>query len=183
MTVVCIAGLGKALREAIALWASEDQALQLTIVLREVAMQSTKVVVPNAEFDPPLEDWETGVEHLAGRSTSQLYEDFGLADLRIPTFNHFYDAVGEHDPWNTEDVEWYKTPSPNRRSYDLRYHQLCCVDTTMRASLRGESMLLLDAVGLGKTVEAIALIAMRAYFYRVYEDTGKFPGKYGEHRS
>ena len=50
----------------------------------------------------------------------------------------------------------------------------------MENLLKQSGVLVMDAVGIGKTLEAIGVIAWRAYFLSVFEKQNKFPGKFGK---
>lgn len=46
-----------------------------------------------------------------------------------------------------------------------------------------EPVLLMDDVGLGKTVQVIALFSMLAYYRTYFKLNGRYPGLWGESRA
>lgn len=173
-------GVSKALREAMALWATRGQVTMLRSALQNYIDKTCVTVEEEDKFDDDLEDWETGVEHLARHTVSELYEELGTTQQQVPDFNNFFDINGEHDPWLAKHNAWFEKDSPARRPFKLRWHQLCAIVKIMENLLKQSGVLVMDAVGIGKTLEAIGVIAWRAYFLSVFEKQNKFPGKFGK---
>lgn len=151
----------------------------LQTALREF-MSKTYVTVPEEEVEGDLEDWETGVEGFSNHTIARLYEDLGSSEQKVADFNEFYDVNGEHDPWDRANVVWFQTESAARRPFSLRWHQLCAIVKIMDCILRKRGVLVMDAVGIGKTLEAIGVIVWRAYFFSVFKERNNFPGRFCE---
>jgi hypothetical protein len=93
----------------------------------------------------------------------------------IPGFNTHGDTLGAANYWQdralmeTIDLEPV-TPT---------WHQLVGILRMLQLSFEGKPVLLMDEVGVGKTLQAAGLIAMLTYYRRFKTRTGKFPGAFG----
>ena len=107
--------------------------------------------------------WESGVEHLASVPTSDLFRQLGVPDDHIPLFNQQMDANEIQDPWSKN---WSECLNDRSRCMPLQLqrHQLEAVHKMVSDMVEGKGTLVMDGVGVGKTIEALALVALRAYY-------------------
>ncbi|KAH8986474.1 hypothetical protein EDB92DRAFT_1760488, partial [Lactarius akahatsu] len=61
------------------------------------------------------------------------------------------------------------------------WHQLVGVVKMLERGMTSQPVLLMDDVGLGKTVQVLAFFVMLAYYWEAYAETGKYLGIWGKH--
>ena len=118
-----------------------------------------------------LPDWETGVEAWQKMNVSDLCTFLGVSETTgIITFNTTIDPLGVRDPWLDPE------PHPDDIPLTLHWHQWIGIVKIMVSLFEGDPVLLMDAVGLGKTMQVVGVIALLD-FYRTHKQTkGHFPG-------
>ena len=179
----------KALRKALSLLATEEQVNLLVLSLKE----ELALFDPNAESDDPLYPdhdldldrtpeiaWTEGVEEYKDTPPEELWAMLGRPEASIPFFNPKQDPENRHDPWTPEGLEWLRNPS-NGVPLALRWHQLVGVLKMVENAFSRKPVLLMDGVGLGKTIQVSAFIAVLAWYREYFAVHGKFPGKFGAH--
>lgn len=180
-------GLPKPLREALQFLASNKEIDHLTALLQDQLAQAdprTCVEVepaPVLDLDldlPPNIDWSEGVEEFNSMSEDELWFMLGLPDKAVPFFNTHYDPDDNHDPWTHDGREWFKIPG-NGKSLILRWHQLVAVLKLLINAFADKGTLLMDDVGLGKTIVNAAYIAILSFYREYYEVHKRFPGCFG----
>jgi SNF2 family DNA or RNA helicase len=133
----------------------------------------------NIEFDlnpQPAEEWSEGVEHLREKTPEDLYSFLGLDKHTIPFFRENI-AVERDVSHKLGDLE---TSATTTEGFSLRWHQLVGTVRMLERAKTSEPVLLMDDVGLGKTVQVLASFAMLA-FYRIYYQKNKtYPGLWGK---
>ena len=136
------------------------------------------------EEDVNIDDWETGVEEYQDYNLDQIWAALGLGDSRtLPSFNEVQDDnpdVSERvDPWKKE--LWNKfVASGKGAELRPRWHQLVGIVKIMHHVIEGKPLLLMDQVGVGKTLQIVGAITTYALFHRYYQANGKFPGEFGK---
>jgi SNF2 family DNA or RNA helicase len=178
-----LSGLPKALREALQTLASEKQVSQLAALIEEHIRTSNadEESVPSAELDldrPPVMEWSEGVEDYQTKNLSELWAILGFQDQHIPSLRRVQDPTGTHDPWIKENSEWFKDPN-NTVPFGPRWHQLVGVIKMLENAFNGLPVLLMDEVGLGKTLQIKSLFATLTYFREYYKVHSRFPGAFG----
>jgi hypothetical protein len=173
------------LRNALAHLASTEQVRQLqTMLISQIDM-----LAPDAEIEPApfldFEDvdemsWTEGVEELQHISVDDLWARLGFKNRQLPFFNARQDPFGLHDPWDPEDKEWFENEN-NTESFKPRWHQLVGIYRMVQRAFAGEPILLMDEVGLGKTLQVVGLIVVLEWYREYYEQHKVFPGEFGEH--
>ncbi|PCH38798.1 hypothetical protein WOLCODRAFT_59536, partial [Wolfiporia cocos MD-104 SS10] len=121
--------------------------------------------------------WESGVEEYSGLSLEDVKKALGLPDGQFPCFNSKEDPLG-HDPWTPEGLEALKADTA--LPLNPRWHQYIGVLKMMRCAINGDPVLLMDKVGVGKTMQAVMFIALRVYYREYFTQHGKFPGMFGK---
>ncbi|KAF5379543.1 hypothetical protein D9615_006663 [Tricholomella constricta] len=175
--------LPKALRDALERLATAGQIRALEVVLDEairLGAQDQDLDVPTLEDDDVEdEEWQEGVEAFKGYSIDDLWAALGLSRTRVlPFFNNFTDPMNLYTPWTPDGVEFFHDPASRLEVFAPRWHQLVGILKLVQLSFAGLPCLLMDEVGLGKTLQVIGTIAVLAYFRRHYAETRNFPGSF-----
>ncbi|EJF58184.1 hypothetical protein DICSQDRAFT_25821, partial [Dichomitus squalens LYAD-421 SS1] len=131
--------------------------------------------------------WETGVEEFQEYNTDALWGALGLADTRLlPSFNPVQDARDDAservDPWDTENWASFLASGEGVK-LEPRWHQLVGLVKIMRHVIEGKPLLLMDQVGVGKTLQIVAAITTYGLFHRYFQTHKKFPGAYAGMRA
>jgi hypothetical protein len=121
-------------------------------------------------------EWSEGVEEFHDLSMDDLWALLGLAEKAVPFFNATQDPFSNNDPWTKEGHQWLKE---NGKDLELRWHQLVGVVKMLYNAFAGRPVLLMDEVGLGKTIQLTACIAILAYYRDYYATHQRFPGAFG----
>jgi hypothetical protein len=182
LTKWLIVGLPKALREALEYLASEKQVADI-ISLLEAALEEVHDV---EEGEMPFIDlakgpaihWKEGVEEYQKVAEDNLWRRLGLHKQKLPFFNTLQDRDGVRDPWDEKNREYFAQPD-NCLSLAPLWHQVVGVLGIVERVFKGNPVLLMDEVGLGKTMQMVGVICVLAYFREYYEKHGRFPGSFG----
>ncbi|KAI0713977.1 hypothetical protein C8Q76DRAFT_620615 [Earliella scabrosa] len=134
---------------------------------------------------PPVElgKWSEGTERYSTVPEDQIDRFLGIDDLGgfIPGFNRKEDPNGLTDPWTPEGrAELEKDTAV---TLNLRWHQKVGVLRMQEQLYAGKPLLLMDEVGVGKTAQAVAVIAKYAYDRAYFARCSSFPGMFGEWQS
>lgn len=127
-------------------------------------------------------DWSEGTEHFKDYTIEHAQRALGFIDDTIPSFNRFLDPGGEKTYWN--DKGWFDDETNVKIICAPRWHQLIGMLALVDAMFNGKNILLMDEVGLGKTMQvagAIAIITFfREYHDRMPEGQKSFPGMFSK---
>lgn len=167
--------------------ATEDQAERLQVQIKMLLDISGDEKELPPSFDPEIlgvseaiSEWKEGVEQYQGCTCQQLWEMLGLESIqRIPGFQRKIDMDGIWKPWSKEGIEWLAT-NPAAEDLEVSWHQLVGIVHMVDRILQGKPILLMDEVGVGKTLQAVGLIAILAHFREHFSRHQSFPGKWGE---
>ncbi|KAG1741204.1 P-loop containing nucleoside triphosphate hydrolase protein [Suillus occidentalis] len=174
--------LPKPLRQALSFLATQQDITLLTASIHD----QLKLCDPNATlaesvplFDPDATNncdfqWSEGVEQYSNMSEDDLWTILGLPEKQIPFFNLLQDPYGNCDPWTEDGQTWLKE---NGEPLALRWHQLVGLVKMVDNAFCGMPVLLMDEVGLGKTIQVTALIAVLSFYREFYSMHNRFPGK------
>lgn len=179
-------GLPRILREALECLASAQQISHMAALVHT----QLSLMDPSDECAPHLNlehdcvpdshmDWDEGVEELKHCTTDELWNLLGLSEKQLPFFNKLEATDGIHDPWT--DRSWFEKAT-DVSPLIPRWHQLVGIFKLLENAFAGHPILLMDAVGLGKTLQITGLITALSYCRDYYKARGKFPGKFGELR-
>lgn len=177
--------LPPALRNALIHLASVEQVQQLqTMLISQIDMLAPDAEIEQAPFldfeDVDEMDWTEGVEELQHVSVDELWARLGFQDHRVPFFNQRQDPYGIHDPWAPEDRKWFEN-TDNTEIFQPRWHQLVGIYRMVQRAFAGEPILLMDEVGLGKTLQVVGMICVLEWYRVFYEQHKVFPGEFGKH--
>ncbi|KAG1793303.1 P-loop containing nucleoside triphosphate hydrolase protein [Suillus plorans] len=174
--------LPKSLRQALSFLATQQDITLLTASIQD----QLKLCDPNAmpadsipQFDPDAThdcdfQWSEGVEEYNSMSEDDLWTILGLPEKQIPFFNLLQDSYGNCDPWTDHGQTWLKE---NGEPLALRWHQLVGLAKMVKNAFCEMPVLLMDEVGLGKTIQVTALIAVLSFYREFYSVHRCFPGK------
>lgn len=114
-----------------------------------------------------FKDWESGVEHLSKKTYDDLIKDLNLvsesgAPKTFPQFNEMYDPnTPAATPWN--EAEWTKaSAAAHLEELKPRWHQVVGVHKMVANAVKGLPTMVMDDVGVGKTMQAVGLITVLA---------------------
>lgn len=176
--------LPKSIREALEQLASEAEISEISSLIQ--------AVLENIHSDPqePVElgddehidisDWKEGVEELAAKSEKELWTLLGLPEEQLPFFQQWADPNSIIDPWSNEGQAWLNDPDKGRVPLKPRWHQLVGIFRMLENAFDGKATLLMDGVGLGKTMQAVGTIACLSYYRVYYGKKGDYPCHFGK---
>ncbi|KAH9019253.1 P-loop containing nucleoside triphosphate hydrolase protein [Lactarius pseudohatsudake] len=168
-------GLSKNLKDALQRIATGKEAAVMSEQLAERLEAENLQLWKPVKFDFEPEgavEWSEGVENLQNKTPEELYKLLGLGEESVPFFREkiTVDATADESDGGT---------TTNKR-FSLRWHQLVGVVKMLERAMASQPVLLMDDVGLGKTVQVLAFFAMLAYYREAYAETGKYPGIWGQ---
>ena len=155
-------------------------------LIAELAEQTAQIdqdgfQLPALDPDLNLDDWESGTESLESKTPQQMCELLGIRyGEPIPYFNNYIDTIGVRDPWVHKQLLDPNAEDENRTELRAKWHQLVGIFKMLQQTFEGKSTLLMDAVGLGKTLQVVGVIALLAYYREVKKATGEYPGHFSK---
>ena len=164
---------------------------QLALVEMEIQRVLQLSPVPDtfteAETETTLEEFnmEADLERYKTTTTEQLLAEIvGTVNVQvIPGMNEWEDRSGAWTPWDQdpEALSFFQSTSPHKQPIQLSWHQLVGVHKILGHMLKQESILLADAVGVGKTLQAITVIVTRMWFINFFTLHKHYPGPFREY--
>jgi hypothetical protein len=123
-------------------------------------------------------EWEEGVEEYKSKTKDELWAILGLQNSSaIPDFNEYIDPEA-HNYWS--DPEYMHEHKATLRPLSPRWHQLVGIIKIIYQGFKGEPLMLMDEVGVGKTLQLVGALAVLTFFRDFYDKNGKFPGAFGK---
>ncbi|PSS32203.1 hypothetical protein PHLCEN_2v2030, partial [Hermanssonia centrifuga] len=175
--------LSKSLKEAIKFLATSNEIAQVTLSIEQILEEMNDINL-DALLDG-LEDveigdleWEEGIENYRNRTVEQAFAELGITQNSFPSFNQYCDANGCVDPWSAEWDHFLNDPQSVKEAIIPRWHQVIGVRKMVDMFFDQSPLLLMDQVGIGKTMQLVGLIAVLAYFIDYHDKHHKFPGAY-----
>jgi hypothetical protein len=169
--------------------ASDGQIRALAASLQEQLEQSDPNIeqedshslrIHDIALNPPPElPWSEGVEVYQTWTPVQLRSSLGMPQETVPFFNVKRDKDSNHDPWTDAGRQWL-AEAGNGEPLSLRWHQLVGVLKMMENTFEDKPTLLMDGVGLGKTIQVSAYFALLIYYREYYSKHSTFPGKFSK---
>ncbi|KAH9926072.1 P-loop containing nucleoside triphosphate hydrolase protein, partial [Amylocystis lapponica] len=126
----------------------------------------------------PQGEWKEGVEEFKKIAEDELWQMLGLASRKIPGFSEWVDPDARADPWSAEGQQFLNSKSDRLEKLTPRWHQLVGIVKMVDKLLRRQPVLLMDEVGVGKTLQAVGLVAVRSYLRSYYAEHKEFPGRW-----
>lgn len=180
LTVVVVTEISPALRQSLMLLSKQEDVDRMDAEIAEEIINLSKdsVDIPVLTLDSiDLKDWESGVEKYQTMNSEAICALLGISpDGTLPHFNNYIDAVGIRDPWIDDSLHNEALDDPDRKLLRPHWHQLVGMLKMLDSAFAGGPILLMDGVGLGKTLQVIGVIALLAYYRKTKQDTGQFPG-------
>lgn len=174
------------LRKALKELAEESYVVVVLGELAEAAEAMTSGDGPLDEDDedegvsPYILDWDTGVEHFQSYTPEQLWTHLGLADGVLPGFNTLQDPNGIVDPWQVN--EWKALVEKGKVTpLEPFWHQIVGIAELADRAIAGKPTLLMDEVGVGKTLQVVGLNSVYAQYHDYYKLNKCFPGNYSKY--
>ncbi|KAI9062330.1 hypothetical protein FKP32DRAFT_1535605, partial [Trametes sanguinea] len=133
------------------------------------------------ELEPaePIE-WAEGVEAYKKLTIEQMRVAFGLPTAHFPFFNKTTDSTGNEDPWTESGRQ--ALASPNAAELKPFWHQWVGLLKIVDNLMDGKNLMLMDQVGVGKTLQAVGTLAMYEWL-RVHKDSrGQYPARFGQYK-
>ncbi|OSC96204.1 hypothetical protein PYCCODRAFT_1350773, partial [Trametes coccinea BRFM310] len=124
-----------------------------------------------------LADWKEGVEAYKELTTEQIQQMFGLPSPFFPFFNQKQDPSGIHLPWSEEGRAALR--SADATALTPFWHQWVGVLKIIDNLMARKNVLLMDQVGVGKTMQSIGAIATYEWLRVVYGQKGCYPDRFG----
>lgn len=182
-------GLSKNLRDALQYLATKSEVTTLLVQLAE-RLELHKTDGPEEplvlDLEPePFMDWTEGVEGLQNLTEEDLYRMLGFDDKRIPflvtEIERDTDIGADLDTDERKDrVTAHPSLGVDKQPFALKWHQLVGVVKMVQCAMTSRAVLLMDDVGLGKTLQVIAFFAVIAYYRQYHSDKKAYPGFWGE---
>lgn len=166
------------MRASLLLLAQEGDRKRVEAEITEQILQlgSETVISPVVPTDAlQLDEWESGVEPWQKKTMKEMQQYLGLReDGSFWYFNDTIDRLGEHDPW----VD--RAPLDPNDAIKLRphWHQLVGMAKMLDSLFDGKPLLLMDSVGLGKTMQVVGVMALLVYFREYKTHHGVYPGAF-----
>ncbi|PSR79377.1 hypothetical protein PHLCEN_2v7065, partial [Hermanssonia centrifuga] len=86
--------------------------------------------------------------------------------------------TGLYTTWTEEDLKWLDDDTHDCNPVQIRWHQLIGIHKLMTHVFANKSVLMMDDVGIGKTLQAIRLICMQMYMIYSFDTAKKYPGSF-----
>lgn len=178
--------LPKSLRDALRHFASAELIRSTQDHLTAVILQASEMAVcddmPPLRLDNTVEPvpWKEGVEEYQSCDEGVLWTMLGLPSFKLPFFNDMQDPAGVHTPWTDAGKSFFTDTKEVKRKLSPRWHQLVGLLKLLVCSFDGLPVLLMDEVGLGKTMQAISLVTTLCYYRQYFSEHSSFPGIFSE---
>lgn len=123
--------------------------------------------------------WKSGTEEYEGLTLEDIFKIFGLTGHSIPRMAERIDIRGsEHDPWSEAGQKLLG--GSEARELKLFWHQGIGVLKIMDNLMAGRNLLVMDGVGVGKTLQAVASIALYEWLKDFKEQEKRYPRRWSE---
>ncbi|KAH0833809.1 P-loop containing nucleoside triphosphate hydrolase protein [Lanmaoa asiatica] len=174
--------LPKVIRDALEKLAKEFQVRDveraLMGALETISPDSEELVeIPDAEHID-MSNWREGVEDLRHLSEDELWQQLGFEDKQLPFFQEWTDPEAAIEPWTDEGQKWLATQVDRRQPLVPRWHQLVGILRMLQRAFDGQPIMMMDGVGIGKTLQAVGFIACLAYYRSFFSAHARFPGHF-----
>ncbi|KAH9846753.1 hypothetical protein C2E23DRAFT_743355, partial [Lenzites betulinus] len=127
-----------------------------------------------------LSTWQEGVEEYKTLTIDEMRQGFGLPSAHLPHFNRKVDVKGNTNPWTPE----------GRQALESTYavplcpfwHQWVGLTKIIDNMSHNRNVLIMDQVGVGKTLQAVGAIAMYEWLRSYNEQKKTYPPRWGNSR-
>jgi hypothetical protein len=123
-------------------------------------------------------EWEEGVEEFKSMLVDDLWNALGLGnEKQLPYFNDWIDPF-MHNYW--EHTLYMEANQGRLVPLQPKWHQLIGSLKLVSQGFKGKPLMLMDEVGVGKTLQLIGGIVILAHFRETFKQCGWLPGIFGE---
>ncbi|KAH9851664.1 hypothetical protein C2E23DRAFT_732763, partial [Lenzites betulinus] len=122
--------------------------------------------------------WSDGCEEYYVMEREAIARALGLATTRIPFLSQLQDPIGELDPWSEEGLEALRRETAEPLT--PMWHQMVGILKIMDNLFEGKNVLIMDEVGVGKTLQAVGAIAIFEYQRLHFQRTGKHSDRFSQ---
>ncbi|KAJ7574206.1 P-loop containing nucleoside triphosphate hydrolase protein, partial [Mycena floridula] len=121
-------------------------------------------------------NWTEGCEEFSDLSPEQVQTLLGISHGRVPFFNDFVDPTdnltsADGDAW----VKFVADAEGGRKALDPYWHQFVRMLAMVDKAFKGQPILLMDEVGLGKTLTVIGFLCLMTYYREYFQKHRCFP--------
>lgn len=186
--------LPKAVKEALKDFATEARLRELDRIVENALLPVWVTVDPevgddsreiderdDAALEEQLRSWREGTEEYATWSREKVMEALGLKDMKtLPLFNETCDRTSaKRSPWDADD---WRTVEREGAEIELvpHWHQLVGILKMLTVLGEGKPVLVMDQVGIGKTMQAVGLLAMRWVLIKAQAENRTLGGELGK---
>ncbi|KAI9060334.1 hypothetical protein FKP32DRAFT_1542386, partial [Trametes sanguinea] len=121
--------------------------------------------------------WAEGVEAYKKLTIDAMRTAFALPSEHFPFFNKTTDSTGNEDPWTESGRQ--ALASPNAADLKPFWHQWVGVLKIVDNMMGRKNLMLMDQVGVGKTLQAVGTLAMYEWLRVNKEKRGQYPIRFG----
>ena len=151
---------------------------------RAIHADSIPLTFTSEQVDAEGFDIAADLSHYSSLSSEQILMQLtGQNVPTIPGLAEWEDTSGAYTLWDQCDAakKLFDTSKEShlRKRLALNRHQLVGIHKICGHALRREGVLLMDAVGVGKTAQAIGSVVMRNWMLEYFAQHQKFPGAFG----
>ena len=135
-----------------------------------------------------FEQWSDGVSECRTWDMRTVITKLGITweeeeedpedQFQFPWFSERHDPETRYDPWSAEGQALLETESTER--LQLMWHQAVGVYRILSNLFEHKQMLVMDEVGVGKTIQAIGSIAMYRSLQLLFEGNKTYPESFGK---
>lgn len=148
-----------------------------------LAIEYSDTVDPDYAIEPAPNDvpelnFGSGVDQHQNASKEELQDALGGKQC-VDSLVQWLDGDGLYDEW-TPEGEQYLHDTQNRNGivpFEPKWHQWVAVLKMVLNAFEGHPVLLMDGVGVGKTLQVIMLFCVLRWLRAFYGKHGHFPGK------
>lgn len=142
----------------------------------------------DGNLEPSAIEWREGTEKYRDWTPQQLFGAMGLPGGKIPYLQSFIDREGQETGWDMgfgvmPTLEQLAATHNTGDILNHRYvrftplwHQLVGVFVMLHNAFEGKPVLLMDGVGLGKTLQSLMVICMLRFYRQYYAERREYPG-------
>lgn len=179
-----LAGLPKSLQQALLNLSTQQEITSVQIALAqlitETPLEEDAETYQFAGEELIPEEWCEGTEEFSKMTEAELWQFLGLElKCAIPALNPLIDPNGKVTPRDPEGPAFFADEA-NTSRLQPRWHQLVGICKLMCNAFEKKPVLLMDEVGLGKTLEAAGFVAVTAYYRDYFREQGFFPGHFSK---
>lgn len=177
----CESALPKVLVDALIVMSKKDLAdirLYIFSIYSIDASDTSDLPIPGV-----ILEWgagTAGTEYWKQHDEASILQLIGASN-GFPGFVDWLDVNGELNSWDRP--QWVAEAQPHQKvRCELRWHQLVGIVEGVKGAFAGRNILLMDQVGLGKTLQIAGIVALLAFCRHMYDRDDRFPGIFGKCR-